>query len=523
MPTRRLLVVWLLAVVLAAPLAAQAPPNLALARVRYNTLKTNLKPTGDLKAQIDAVEEEIAAALRFGQSAQVRRLIAKGTALLNGRSWTDQDDFDQSLALKSDRLFADSSIPYVARLEQVFSPTLQLATPPSAKVSLRPLLAQPAGAPEKKTVAEFDSISRDLRDDPLMMRIDLSGVADGTYSFDVEVLHEGSPIGTASMRLTLIKGLDARLAELERAASAAPERLRADIRYPGDYVRRVNQGVLEAGTFVLARELESAETIAAAARSGKDPFSDRKGHFERHYLLDAAGEIMPYRLFIPSSYNSAKPTPLVVALHGLGGSEDGWMDAYQQQLPALAEQHGFIAVSPLGYRADGFYGYSYGSDPASRRKQELSEQDVMNVLARVRTDYKVDPARIYLMGHSMGAIGTWFLAAKYPDIWAALGPIAGTGNPKSMDRMRHIPQFVVHGDADPTVPVSGSRNMVASMKTLGVDHVYVEVPGGDHSNIVVPNLPAMFAFFRTKQRAGNDSPSDTAQPGGAGDQFGGRR
>jgi predicted peptidase len=176
------------------------------------------------------------------------------------------------------------------------------------------------------------------------------------------------------------------------------------------------------------------------------------------------------------------------------------MDAYGRQLPALAEKHGYIAVSPLGYRVDGFYGFSYGNDAASRRKQSLSEQDVMAVLARVRQHYKIDDTRIYLMGHSMGAIGTWALAAKYPDIWAALGAIAGTGNPQSVSNMKHIPQFVVHGDTDPTVPVAGSRNMVAQMKALGVDHVYVEVPGGNHTDIAVPNLPAMFDFFDRKRR-----------------------
>ena len=109
------------------------------------------------------------------------------------------------------------------------------------------------------------------------------------------------------------------------------------------------------------------------------------------------------------------------------------------------------------------------------------------------------------MGHSMGAIGTWYLGAKYNDIWAALGTIAGVGNPQSVQRMRHIPQFVVHGDTDPTVSVSGSRAMVAEMKKLGVDHVYVEVPGGNHTDIAVPNLAAMFAFFEGKRRAPSTS------------------
>ena len=505
MKCRVLLLVGSLVVLVAAPSIAQAPPNLALARVRYNSLKNSAKPDGELKARIDALDKQIADAARLGQTSEVRRLLAKGTALLNGRGWTDADDYDQSLLLRTDRVFVDSSMPYTVRLEQAYAPSLQLTSAPTARVGLRPLLAQPAGTSEARLLAEFPEVSRDLRDAPLLMDLDLASVADGAYSLDVDVLDGTSTIGTATLRIAVLQGLTARLAALEKQAAAAAEGVRADIRYPADYLRRVNRGLMELGPFDLARELAAAESLAAAATGGRDPFAGRKGDVERHYVLEDAGEIMPYRVFVPKQYDGAMPVPLVVALHGLGGTEDGWMDGYQQQLPDLAEKYGYIAVSPLGYRSDGFYGFSYGNDAASRRKQEFSEKDVMQVLARVRQQYKIDASRIYLMGHSMGAIGTWFLAAKYPEIWAALGPIAGTGNPQSMERMRHIPQFIVHGDADPTVSVAGSRNMVAAMKKLGVDHVYVEVPGGNHTDIAVPNLPAMFEFFHAKRRPATTS------------------
>jgi predicted peptidase len=114
----------------------------------------------------------------------------------------------------------------------------------------------------------------------------------------------------------------------------------------------------------------------------------------------------------------------------------------------------------------------------------------------------VDSSRIYLIGHSMGAIGTWSLGAKYPDIWAALGLFSGTGSPDTAGRMKSIPQMVVHGDADPTVNVSGSRAMVAELKRLGAEVTYVEVPGGDHTNVVVPNLPVVFDFLAA-HRKGN--------------------
>ena len=131
----------------------------------------------------------------------------------------------------------------------------------------------------------------------------------------------------------------------------------------------------------------------------------------------------------------------------------------------------------------------------TRRSQQASEDDVMQVLQQVKQQYKIDESRIYLMGHSLGAIGTWKIGPKFPDVWAALGPIAGSGNAASLERIKHIPQIVVHGDDDRTVNVQGSRTMVAKMKELGIEHKYIEVPGGSHSGVVAPNLAAIFQFF----------------------------
>lgn len=197
---RRSLVVAWLAVFAVVPLVAQAPPNLALARVRYNTLKTSSKPDGALKVQIDSIDQAIVEALRLGHTAEARRLIAKGTALLNNRGWTDQDDYDQSLVLRSDRVFVDSARPYTVRLEQLYSPTLQLTNSPSVRASLRALLIQPPGAPETRVIGEFAEASRDLRDAPLLMDLDLSGVPDGAYSLEVDVIDDASTIGSATRR-----------------------------------------------------------------------------------------------------------------------------------------------------------------------------------------------------------------------------------------------------------------------------------------------------------------------------------
>ena len=110
-------------------------------------------------------------------------------------------------------------------------------------------------------------------------------------------------------------------------------------------------------------------------------------------------------------------------------------------------------------------------------------------------EYRADRSRTFLAGHSMGAIGTWKIAPKYPDLWAAIAPFSGSGAPATLERIRTVPEIVVHGDADPTVNVAGSRAMVAKLKELGTEFKYIEVPGGLHSDVVAPNIAAVIDFF----------------------------
>ena len=93
------------------------------------------------------------------------------------------------------------------------------------------------------------------------------------------------------------------------------------------------------------------------------------------------------------------------------------------------------------------------------------------------------------------------------DIWAAIAPISGSA-PDTLEKIRGVPEIIVHGDNDPTVNVSGSRTMVAKLKELGVEHKYIEVPGGLHSDVVAPNIAAIVEFFDAHRKA----PKPTSQP-----------
>ena len=488
---------------------AQALPNISSLSVRYNTRKATVKPEGDLKVQIDAVDREIAAANKLGKVAEVRRQMAKGMALLDGIPWTPALDFQNSLALRSERTVIDSAVPYALRLEQIYSPAIELTPALTARVVLRqrtppaaPGAVAPAVVPPARALGVFDGLSRDLRESPFAMELDVSGAADGAYVIETEVLDGPTSIATTTLGIVLHKGLDARLRALETASASVVAGARADVIYPADYIRNVNRGRIGLGTFNVGAEIAAAEAVLAAAKGGKDPFKGRTGDFERHYLLEGPNEVMPYRVYVPKAFNPTVGAPLVIALHGLGGNEDSFFDQYSKLPPQLAEKQGFLLAAPHGFRVDGFYGSTImgGGDAASRRRVEYSEKDVLEVLRLMKATYKVDQSRIYLIGHSMGAIGTWALGAKYPETWAALVPFSGVGSPALAERMKGIPQFVVHGDNDATVNVSGSRNMVAALTKAGANVTYLEIVGGSHTDVVVPNLPLAFEFLAAQQK-----------------------
>src|SRR3977135_2495484 len=105
----RVLLILSLCVLVPSTAIPQALTSLASVRVGYTTRKNTVKPQGELKAQIDALDAQIADASRLGRSGELRRLFAKGMALLNGVAWTDALDYSRSLVVRTSRVVVDSS------------------------------------------------------------------------------------------------------------------------------------------------------------------------------------------------------------------------------------------------------------------------------------------------------------------------------------------------------------------------------------------------------------------------------
>jgi poly(3-hydroxybutyrate) depolymerase len=246
--------------------------------------------------------------------------------------------------------------------------------------------------------------------------------------------------------------------------------------------------------------------------------SGAKGDQQRHYFFTAAGVEMPYRLYVPQSYDPARTTPLVVALHGYGGNQDYFFAALDE-LPELLERHGFIFAAPLGYSTGGWYGApldipgnrrrSSGQPPPPvtqtaeemKRERDFSEADVMNVVDLVTQEYNVDPDRTYLMGHSMGGMGTYVLGQKYAEKWAAIAVMSGTlADAKyNLGRLRGVAVMLSAGEQEAPV-VEAAKGQIETLNELGITTGLFVAPGATHGSMIAPTVPRALEFFADKTR-----------------------
>lgn len=210
----------------------------------------------------------------------------------------------------------------------------------------------------------------------------------------------------------------------------------------------------------------------------------------RSYDFEPTGETLPYAVFVPSTYTTDTPAPLLVSLHGLGRTYD-WLMGYDGLID-YAEEYGFIVVTPLGYIRRGWYGSRATENPDAAA---YSEQDVMNVITLMRDEFNIDNSRLYLWGHSMGGAGTYHIAINNPDMFAALAVAAPAPrpdlSPTVLQAVRDIPILVLQGTEDELVPVEQTQRWVAGMRGMGMQHIYVELEGADHTDFIARNRENM--------------------------------
>jgi len=182
------------------------------------------------------------------------------------------------------------------------------------------------------------------------------------------------------------------------------------------------------------------------------------------------GPALPFTLSVPRGYSPERPAPLVVALHYRGPVTPFFGGGMLRELvePALRPLNA-VMVAP--------------DCPTDRWNDPVSEAAVLELIADMRAAYAIDADKIVLTGYSLGGIGTWYLAARQPDLFCAAIPMASGTNENTVRQIRDIPLYVIHSTADRLLAIDPIRGFVADLRQRGHTVEFREVAGVDHFDV----------------------------------------
>jgi predicted esterase len=196
-------------------------------------------------------------------------------------------------------------------------------------------------------------------------------------------------------------------------------------------------------------------------------------------------------LFIPESLKQKEKIPLLVVLHGMGGSGantiPAWIDRSNKEFAILCPTY------PMG----AWWARS-------------AEDMVLGLIDQTRKQYSIDSDRIFLAGLSNGAIGTYMIGMFYPDRFAGLIPIAGSITPRYMnflENLRNTPIYMIQGAHDPIFPIHLSRRVHKILSDMKYPVIYREhgEKGKAHGGHFLPEseVPAMMEWMHKQKRQVN--------------------
>jgi predicted esterase len=178
-----------------------------------------------------------------------------------------------------------------------------------------------------------------------------------------------------------------------------------------------------------------------------------------------------YTLYIPEDYSPDKPLGLIVALHGGYGQGSEYIWTWLRP----ARSRGYAILSPKSL------GETWEMETRSR-----DSRSVTTMLDEIKSEYAIDPARVYLSGLSDGGIFTYILGLAHHELFRGIAPVAGALH-LAVDpilregRGKDTPIFVVHGVHDYIFPVTFTRQTCQLLTQLGYQVKYEELPDWGHA------------------------------------------
>jgi poly(3-hydroxybutyrate) depolymerase len=183
-------------------------------------------------------------------------------------------------------------------------------------------------------------------------------------------------------------------------------------------------------------------------------------------LITSGGKTRPYYLYVPP--NVKAPAPLIIMLHGSNRTGVTLVEKWKD----FAKKEGIIIAGP---DASDLKGWGWPQD---------GPDYLHDLVEELKSKYPVNPRRVYLFGHSAGAIFALEMSLMESQYFAATAIHAGALPPDDMNLMdlakRKIPFSIQVGDSDEFFPVKIVRNTSDALKGKGFTVDLVEIPNHDH-------------------------------------------
>ncbi len=193
---------------------------------------------------------------------------------------------------------------------------------------------------------------------------------------------------------------------------------------------------------------------------------------------------LPYQIYLPENLDTSKKYPVILFMHGLGSvgtSGEHITQTVAQFVKNVASSEKYkneaIIIAPQHPKGQKWVEVDYKPGVYDFDKTPISKwlAAAKELLDKQIDTLPIDVNRIYGYGNSMGAFATIYMAMTYPDLYAAIVPVAGGCDPEKAALIKDVPIWLFHGDADTTVNIVGSQTLYDNLKTLGAENAKMTV------------------------------------------------
>lgn len=233
--------------------------------------------------------------------------------------------------------------------------------------------------------------------------------------------------------------------------------------------------------------------------------------YTKMVFTDSSNKTMPYRMLSPT-VKDGETYPLVVFLHGSGerGNDNEKQLAHGASTfsnPSNSDKYPAFVIFPQCKDKS----WTSSTDARSFMPGSATppitdaEKMVVDLVKQTISEYPIDPARVYIVGISMGGIAAYDLACRFPDVFAAAVPICGAVNPDRLMTAKDVNFMIFHGEDDDEVPNICGREAYKALNAAGASVRYVEFAGAGHdcwdSAFNYPDfLPWLFSQTKVAQK-----------------------